>query len=142
VKEEFTMNTTIENAVARTVDELIRDFESRDIEAILSHYSSSPTLSIFGTGADERAVGKDQLRAGFEHDMAQSGDVRFDVTWQLVGGSGSVAWVAAEITFNVEVPGRGEISFPARFTAVLQDYDGRWLIEQSHLSAPAANQSF
>lgn len=134
------METTKEGAVIGTLNEIMRDFESRDIEASLSHYAPSATLSGFGTGADEKAVGLDQLRAGFERDLSQSGAMHFNLDWSLVGISGQVAWVAADVTINVEVPGRGEITFPARLSVVLQDYDGRWLIEHSHLSVAAGNQ--
>jgi hypothetical protein len=54
--------------------------------------------------------------------------------------SGSVAWVASDVTIHYKVAGYDEMAFPARLTTVLQDYAGHWLMEHFHLSVAASSQ--
>lgn len=132
------MDTTQQGAVIGVVNDLFRDFAAKDIDAMLSHYA--PNATGFGTGADEKFSGRDQLRAGFTRDTSQADSGRFSLVSSEVGISGNVAWISAEVEISVEIPGQGEMAFPARVSLVLQNYDGRWLVEHHHLSVPAANQ--
>ena len=134
------METTKEAAVIGALNEMMIDFEERNLDAAMSHFAPSATLSMFGTGADEKRVGLDDIRAQLERDWSQSASLTFNLDWNLVGISGRVAWIASDITIQFAVPGQPEMAFPARMTNVLQDYDGRWLIEHSHLSVAAASQ--
>ena len=134
------METTREAQVIGALNEMIQEYEAGGVDAALSYFAPSATVSMFGTGRDEKRVGLDEIQAQIERDMAQSEGVSFNLDWNLVGISGSVAWVASDITIRFKVPGQPEMAFPARMTTVLQDYDGRWLVEHSHLSVAAASQ--
>ena len=134
------MEITKEATVIGALNDLMRDWEARDKEAILAHFAPSTTVSLYGTGADEKRIGRDELLVQLERDFAQSEAFRCDLDWSLVGVSGSVAWVASDVTIHYKVAGYDEMAFPARLTTVLQDYDGRWLMEHFHLSVAAGNQ--
>ena len=134
------MEITKEATVIGALNDFMRDWEARDVDAIVSHFAPSSTLSLFGTGADEKRIGQDGVLAQLERDFAQSESLSCVLNWNLVGVSGSVAWVASDVTIHYKVAGYDEMAFPARLTTVLQDYDGRWLLEHFHLSVAAGNQ--
>jgi ketosteroid isomerase-like protein len=140
MKEDFKMETTKEAAIIGALNDMFRTYEARDLDAALSYFAPSATVSLFGTGADERRVGLDEVRYQMERDFAQSEGISFNLDWSLVGISGSVAWVASDITIAFKVSGQPEMAFPARLSVVLQDYDGRWLAEHFHMSVAAASQ--
>jgi ketosteroid isomerase-like protein len=134
------MDTTKEAAVIGALNDFMEVWESRDVDAIMSSFAPSATVSGYGTGADEKRVGLDELQFQLERDFAQSESLSVALDWNLVGVSGQVAWVASDVTIRFKVAGQDEITFPARLTSVLQNYDGRWLMEHFHLSVAAAGQ--
>ena len=104
----------------------------------LSHYNSrSPAI---GTREDEKSLGLDEVRTHLERDLAQSEAISIEPGWTSVSAAGSVAWVAGDGIIHVKASGQ-EISFPGRFTAVLEQREGRWLIVQRHFSVPNPEQA-
>jgi ketosteroid isomerase-like protein len=134
------METTKEAMVIGAMNDFMRDWEARDEDAILSHFAPSTTVSLYGTGADEKRVGLDEIRFQLERDFSQSESLSCTLDWNLVGISGNVAWVASDVTITFKAIGQDAMSFPGRVSTVLQDYDGRWLFEHFHLSVAAASQ--
>jgi ketosteroid isomerase-like protein len=134
------METTKEATVIGALNDLMSDWESRDVDAIMSHFAPSSTLSLYGTGADEKRVGADDIRTQIKRDFGQSESMNVTLDWNLVGIGGQVAWVASDVTIRFKVAGQDEMAFPARASSVLQNYDGRWLFEHFHLSVAAPNQ--
>ena len=134
------METTKKATVIGMMNDFMRDWESRDTDTILAHFAPSATLCLYGTGADEKRVGLDEIQVQLERDFAQSESLRCVLDWNLVGISGPVAWVASDVMIHFKIAGQDEMSFPARLSTVLQDYGGRWLFEHFHLSVAAANQ--
>lgn len=135
------MDTTREAEVIGALNEAMEAWETRDMDAIMSGFAPSSTVTIYGTGADEKRVGPDEIRTQLERDFSQSESLNVTLDWNMVGVSGSVAWVASDVTIRFKVPGADEMAFPARLSSVLQNYDGRWLFEHFHLSVGAAGQA-
>ena len=92
-----------------------------------------------GTGTDERYLGPDELRAGFERDLAQSSARQVVITWFKSSGLGDMAWAAVALDISVTTEA-GEMKAPCRATYVLERIDGRWLVVHSHLSLPWMEQ--
>ncbi|MFN2203177.1 MAG: nuclear transport factor 2 family protein [Caldilineaceae bacterium] len=134
------METTREATVIGALSALLEAWESRDIDAMMAYFAPSPTLMLYGTGADEKRVGLDEVRMQAERDISQSESLSVSLDWNMVGIGGNVAWTASDVTIHFKAPGQPAVEFPARLTTVLQEYDGRWLFEQFHLSVAAANQ--
>lgn len=134
------MEITAEAKVMGALNDFMDAWELRDVEEIMSHFSTSPTLSLYGTGADEKRVGRDEVREQLARDFAQSESLSATLDWNLVGMSDNVAWIASDITIRYKVAGHDEITFPARLSTVVQNYNGRWLFEHFHLSVGAAGQ--
>jgi ketosteroid isomerase-like protein len=93
-----------------------------------------------GTGPDEWRVGPAAFRAQLERDLAQSEALSVDYEPLVVSEAGPVAWVAGRATVQAWVDGQ-DLALTGRFTAVLEQREGRWLLMQTHFSLPAAEQA-
>lgn len=129
-----------EAAVMSIINRLFEAYISRDIDSVLSCHAPDPDVVAIGTGADEKSLGLDELRTLWEGDLAQSEAISYEFGWSRVSAAGSVAWVAGDGIFHGKIRGQ-EISCPARFTAVLEQREGRWFIMQTHFSIPASEQA-
>ena len=129
-----------EAAVMSTLRKLFEGYESRDMDSVLSCHAPDPDLVAIGTGVDEKSLGLNEVRVHLERDLAQSEAVSIELGWSRVSAAGSVAWVAGDAIIHAKVSGQ-EISFPGRFTAVLEQRKGRWFIMQRHFSMPASEQA-
>lgn len=128
-----------EAAVMAVFEEFARAYEARDVAGTVAAFAPDADLVFFGTGADERRIGLDEVRAQIERDLAQSQQVTWRWGWRSVSMSGSVAWIAVDASVHALLDGQ-ELSMPLRVTAVLEARDGAWRIVQGHASFPAAGQ--
>lgn len=129
-----------EAAVMSIMNRLFEAYMSRDMDSVLSCHTPDPDLVAIGTGVDEKSLGLDEVRTYLERDFAQSEAISMEVGWSQVSAAGSVAWVAGDAIIHIRVGGQ-EISFPGRFTAVLEQREGRWFIMQRHFSVPNPEQA-
>ena len=129
-----------EAEVMSTLNRFGEAFLSRDVDRTLSFLGPDPDLVYIETGVDEKRLGLNELRAQLERDLAQSETISVELGWSSVSASGSVAWVAAEAIVHAKAGGQ-EVSFPGRFTAVLEKRNGKWLIIQRHFSVPDREQA-
>ena len=134
------MQATKEATIIGVLNDFMGIWESRDIDAIMSYFAPSPTLCLYGTGADEKRVGWDEVQEQLLRDFSQSESLSCTLDWNLIGVSGQVAWIASDVTLRFKAFGMDEMAFPARLSTVMQNYDGRWLFEHFHLSVAAAGQ--
>jgi ketosteroid isomerase-like protein len=81
-----------------------------------------------------------QRSSRLERDFAQSEALSVDYQPQVVSEAGPVAWVAGRATVQARVDGQ-DLTLTGRFTAVLEQREGRWLLMQTHFSLPAAEQA-
>jgi ketosteroid isomerase-like protein len=128
-----------EAVVMNVVKQWFEAFARRDIKGVLAFAAPDPGLVVIGTGGDEKCIGPAELKTVAERAFAQSEDASVQIGWYSVSTAGSVAWVAADVIFQVTTKGQ-EIRLTLRETAVLERRGDRWLIVQSHDSLPAAGQ--
>ena len=128
-----------EAAVTTVLNKLAEGYAKRDLAGILSLLAPDRDAVMFGTGADEKRIGLAEIKAQAERDWSQSEATSLTYGWTSVSAAGSVAWVAADLTFDVKAGGE-ELSFPGRVTMVLEQRGEKWLIVQSHFSLPAPSQ--
>jgi len=129
-----------EAAVMNVMNQLTEAYAKRDLDAVLALFAPDPDVVFIGTGGDEKRIGLTEIKAQFERDFAQSEALSMELGWSSVSAAGSVAWVAADAITHAKVKGQ-EISFPGRFTAVLEQRSGRWLLLQVHFSMPVREQA-
>jgi ketosteroid isomerase-like protein len=129
-----------EAEVMAAINKFIETYIRRDVEGTLALVTPDPDLFFIGTGIDEKIVGIDKARVQIKRDFKQSADISIELGPIAISAAGPVAWVAADSTWKVKVGGQ-EMKYDWRWTMVLEKRQGRWLIAQSHLSAPAREQA-
>jgi len=115
-------------------------YKERKIDDLMALFAPDPDIVLIGTGMDGKMVGTDEIKARAERDWAQSEASSFEFGWTSVSKAGSVALVASDVTARAKIAGQ-EAVFPWRLTAALDNREGRWLVCQLHLSAPASGQA-
>ena len=125
--------------IIRAIDEAAEAFEQRDMARFLDLFAPDADVVMYGTGRDEKCLGREEIRRAFERAWAQSESASFQLGWRSISSAGPVAWVAADATVRVEVEGR-VLTEDLRITFVFERRDDRWLCVQSHDSLPAAGQ--
>ena len=132
-----------DEATVREIDEAIDEaaeaFEQRDMARFLNLFAPDRDVVMYGTGKDEKAVGRGEIGRTFERAWSQSDAAHFDLGWRSISSAGPVAWVSADATLHAQIEGR-ELVEDLRFTMVFEKRGDRWLIVQSHDSLPAAGQ--
>ncbi len=128
-----------EKEVLDAISGFIAAHKNRDVEGMLARMLPDSDIVLIGTGADEKMYGIEQLKTQIERDFSQASDMSIDLRPWAVSASGPVAWVAADTTWKAKL-GDQELSWDWRWTMVLEKRQGKWLLAQSHLSAPAATQ--
>ncbi len=132
-------NAKTESAVLAIMNRFLETYQQRDIDGLMALFAPDDDQILFGTGIDEKRIGRDQIRYQAERDWAQTEALAFNFNWHQISAAGAVAWVAAEGQGQGKVGGQ-EIEFPLRMTAVLEQRNDEWFLVQSHVSLPAAGQ--
>jgi ketosteroid isomerase-like protein len=132
-------NSEVEAQVKGTLRKFVDAYANRDMKALMECFAPDDDVVLYGTGADEKRVGFQEMRAQVERDWAQTDSIAISFTWTSVSAAHGVAWVAADSIFSFTVGGESG-TLPARLTVVLEEREGQWLIVQSHFSVPAADQ--
>jgi len=127
-------------AVQATLQQWKDAYSRRDMDGALAVMAPDADVLGIGTGPDEWRVGPAAFRAQLERDLAQSEALSVDYEPLVVSEAGPVAWVAGRATVQARVDGQ-DLALTGRFTAVLEQREGRWLLMQTHFSLPAAEQA-
>ena len=129
-----------ERAVKAVLDKVAEAYATRNMDMLLATLAPDPDVTMYGTGADEKRVGRSAIKAQAERDWSQtdSATVRYDEI--SVSAAGPVAWAAADGAFVLKAGGRDMI-LPVRITSVLEKRGALWLLVQSHYSFPALDQA-
>lgn len=128
-----------EAEVKATLQTLTDGFRKRDLKAFSECFAPDADVVLYGTGADEKRIGPEQIRTQVQRDWAQSESAAMLLDWTSVSAAGSVAWAAIDGAFKFRAGGQ-DGTIPVRVSIVLEKRDGRWLIVHAHFSAPAAAQ--
>jgi uncharacterized protein (TIGR02246 family) len=129
-----------EAEVLSVLEAFTDSYVKRDLQGLLACFAGDPDILLYGTGADEKRVGLDEIQAQAERDWQQAEEVSVLYDWISVSANESVAWAAADGAFLGTVGGQA-MRMPMRTTFVLTRRQGRWLIAQAHFSAPAEGQA-
>ncbi|HLG09590.1 MAG TPA: nuclear transport factor 2 family protein [Gaiellaceae bacterium] len=129
-----------EEAVLATLDRYAERYGAKDVDGVTELFADDPDVVLIGTGADERWVGRREIRRQFARNFAEAERTHFEWVSQHVAAAGNGAWVAADAIVHVVVEGV-ERSIPIRFTVVLEQRDGVWVWLHRHASVAAGGQS-
>lgn len=126
-------------AVLDTVHQFLAAYEAKDVDGVMAHIAPDDDVVLIGTGADEVRIGPDQARMQVERDYEQTDKIAMRLKDPMVSARGPVAWMWGEVTFDGIADGEA-FTIPGRMTAVFEERDGRWVMVNSHYSAPMAGQ--
>jgi ketosteroid isomerase-like protein len=115
-------------------------YRRRDINELLSYFSPDTDVVMYGTGVDEKRIGRDAIKIQAERDWAQTEEAAFNWNWHSVVGSDAVACLSADGEANVKIDGEA-MNMPIRFTGVLEKQGDKWLFVQAHYSVPFGEQN-
>ena len=118
---------------------LAKSYGERDIDRVMALFAPDADVVWYGSGPDEKRIGTAEIRAQIERDWAQSDAASITYGHTSISSAGPVAWVAADLTFNVKVAGQ-EFDIDGRLTNVLEKREGEWLMVQGHFSVPSTAQ--
>jgi ketosteroid isomerase-like protein len=127
-------------AVQATLQQWKDAYSQRDLDGALAVVAPDDDMVGIGTGPDEWRVGPAAFKAQLERDFAQAEALSVDYEPLVVSEAGPVAWVAGRASVQARVGGQ-DVAMTGRFTAVLEQRQGRWLLMQTHFSLPAAEQA-
>jgi uncharacterized protein (TIGR02246 family) len=132
-------DTRTEAEIKAVLGELAEAYRVRDLQRALACFAPDADVVMYGTGADEKRVGRNEIRAQVERDWEQTESTELTYEWVSVSGGDGVAWAAVDATFRIRAGGEAMV-LPARITVVFEKREGKWLIVQGHFSLPAAGQ--
>lgn len=128
-----------EAEVTAALRDLAEAYKARTLQRALACVAPDADVVMYGTGADEKRVGLNEIRAQIERDWEQTESTELTYEWVSVSAMDRVAWAAADATFQIRAGGEA-MTLPVRITMVFENREGKWLIVQSHFSVPAATQ--
>jgi ketosteroid isomerase-like protein len=123
--------------VMDVIDQMVRYYSKKDLEKVMSlideHFKG------FGSGPDEKVVGKEELRKDLERDFAWCETLSMEFSDVKLSAEGTIAWFMAECTIKASLGGVPQ-RLAGRMTGVLRGTGHTWVFAQTHFSVPDRNQ--
>ncbi|HET8943916.1 MAG TPA: adenylate/guanylate cyclase domain-containing protein [Dehalococcoidia bacterium] len=127
----------LEAEVLGFMEQYHRDAARGGPEAVRSR--TSPGFVGFGSAADERYDGRDQLLTLLKRDNSEVERIERDYKWIRATQHGPLIIFAMQYDVRLTVAGRTSV-VPARLTGVLERHHGGLRRLQTHMSFPASDQ--
>ncbi len=135
----------IRSEVLETLEQWLEAYGQRRIDLLLTHYlqHEDERVVVLGTDRGERYIGITAIRRTLERDMSAFDHASMGIRWATVSTPPMaqrpmVVWAAVEVSGTITVQAR-PIALMARWSVVLEDHGGKWLIAHSHFSGPQAH---
>jgi ketosteroid isomerase-like protein len=111
-------NAKTEKEIRAAVNRMKDSYQRQDMDALLACFAPNGDTIMYGTGADEKRIGLDEIRIQAQRDWAQTDAIAVTFDWMSISAAGPVAWAAMDGRFEIRANGQ-EMSMPARLTLVL-----------------------
>lgn len=138
----FSINATASSndvsEINHVMNKLLHAYVERDATKIGAFYT--PDALVIGTGTDEIINGRTNIIAGFARDFKESTKASISLKKIAVDVKGTVALASYWATVKISIPNSAPFVSKLRWTLTLMKENDQWLIAQSHLSAPMANE--
>ena len=130
-----------EKAIRAVLEKFAESYARRDLKSAMSLIAPDADVTIYGTGADEKCVGPEAIKAQFERDWSQIEEPGLEYNWISISAAGNVAWASIDGVFKAKIDGR-KTRFASRITKVFEKRTDKWLIVEGHFSFPDQSQFF
>ena len=106
-----------------------------NLNAILALFAPGPKTVILGTGAGERYQGSAEIKAAYTEYFKDfdKGTLTHNCYWKEGGGSGNLAWAAAQCKFS-DSRGEKKREYELNVSAVVEKQGGTWYFVLLHFS--------
>jgi ketosteroid isomerase-like protein len=126
-------------SIKQTLEDYAIAYCAKDIEAIMQVFDASNNISVFGTGARELCVGRDQVKSLFLDNFEEATAQIFEWTWIDIRLSNNHAVASVTLILHLNYKGK-EMQVPIRWTVVLKHQNERWVWLHRNASTAANNQ--
>lgn len=130
-----------EKAVRAVLDKFAEGYAKRDLKSVMSLIAPDADVVMYGTGAEEKRVGPEAIKAQFERDWSQIEEPALEYNWISISSAGNVAWASIDAILKAKIDGK-KTKLPTRVTKVFEKRGDKWLIVQGHFSFPDQSQFF
>jgi ketosteroid isomerase-like protein len=129
----------VRDDILATLDAYAEHYCAKDLDGLLSLFVEGDDITVIGTAADERCVGRAEIEQLFRRNFSSATAQQFDWHWRHVTVAGNGAVVAADLTIEL-LTAAGPMSVPLRWTVALTHQNGQWRWLHRHASAAAASK--
>ena len=109
----------------------------KNLDAVMATFSTDPKTVVLGTGAEERWVGPQEIRAAYTEMFKDydAGTLQTNCDWKTGGAddSGTMAWLAAICAAKDSLQGKTR-EYKLNVSAAMQKQDGKWRFVMLHMS--------
>jgi len=139
IKTEVNLDQEKEK-VALVLEKYVIANEKQDIQLVHDIWAAEPDIVVFGTNSDEQLIGWDAIKSAMERQFGSFEDTYIAIHDQIINvdQSGKIAWFSEIVNYNYIYQGESKQFEGLRFTGVLKKFGEDWLIVQSHMSIPGA----
>jgi len=133
-------DTNTAGEVIAALKTLADAYGKRDLQALSACFASDTDVVMYGTGADEKRIGPEQIQAQAKRDWSQSETSAMSIHWTSISAAGPVAWAAVDVVVKARVQGQ-DMALPLRASFVFERRKEGWLVVHAHFSVPASGQA-
>lgn len=127
--------------ITTLIDRYLSAYSAQNIEALLKLFDlSSPNFYFLGTGVDEKASTRPELKKIFQSHFGQGKALSAKAEYACLQIDPPFACVIGEFILRIGLKTEGELLLIPRFSAVLKQVGPSWLIQQLHCSMPWLEQ--
>jgi ketosteroid isomerase-like protein len=109
----------------------------KNLDSLMATFSSAPNTSVLGTGAEEKWVGPEEIRAAYTEIFKDydPGTLQTNCDWKkgAADDSGTMAWLAAICSAKDSLKGKSR-EYKLNVSAAVEKQDGKWKFVMLHMS--------
>jgi len=125
-------------AIQNVLEKYVVANETQNLELIREVWGKGEDIIVFGTASHEKLVGWENISNAIKQQFKTFRETYISVSDQVINinRNANTAWFSEIMNYNFIFEGKAVSYEGIRFTGVLEKFDDKWLIVQSHLSVP------
>ena len=129
------MNENDKKAIIEVLHELEQGYKLGSVDRLTSAFHKED-VSLIGTAVDEVRLGIEEVRYQFQRDIEQTSFRDVSLSEPQIFLHGNVSYVICNLNFVGETIEGEDFAVRGRYSAMLEKYEGNWLIRHIHCSVP------